>query len=65
MMSLPSPMSGVAARNIKTGHGELMLMQLHCREAKTGAASEQSARDGCSASLWEKSARERERYLPT
>ena len=58
MTSLRRPMSRVAARGSKTGHGEQMLVQLHGQEARPDAASEQSARDGCSVSLQETSARE-------
>jgi hypothetical protein len=56
-MSLPSPMSWVAARGLQIRHGELMLVQLHVQKTRPGAASEQSVRDGCSVSLQETSSR--------
>jgi hypothetical protein len=57
-MSLPSPMSWVAAGGLQTRYGELMLVQFHGQNTRPRAASEQSARDGCSVSLQETSALE-------
>jgi hypothetical protein len=64
MTSLPSPMSRVAARGFETGRGEPMVVQLHGQEARPGAASEQSAREGCNVSLQETGAREGGQHSP-